>query len=54
MKIRYDQLGQRIIIGQTKLTRRGTVLVELAGLLLALLLIGTAGGIELGSIDLGF
>lgn len=52
MRIRYDQLGQKIIIGNTKLTRRGTILVELAGLVLALVLIGFAGGVELGTIKL--
>lgn len=52
MRIKYDSLGQRIIIGQTRLTRRGTILVELVGILLALALIGLAGGVELGTINL--
>jgi hypothetical protein len=52
MIIKYDSFGKRLVIGNTKLTRRGTVLVELAGLVLALVLIGFAGGVELGTIKL--
>jgi hypothetical protein len=52
MKITYDQWGQRLTIGSWKLTKRGTKLVELLGLLIALALIGWAGGVELGTINL--
>jgi hypothetical protein len=52
MRIKYDQFSQRLVIGNTRLTRRGTILVELAGLVLAFLLIGFAGGVELGTIKL--
>jgi hypothetical protein len=52
MIIKYDSFGQRLVIGNTRLTRRGTILVELAGLVLAFLLIGFAGGVELGTIKL--
>ena len=50
MKIKYDYIGERIVIGNTKLTRRGTVLVELFGIVLVFLLVGFAGGVELGTI----
>jgi hypothetical protein len=50
LKIKYDYIGERIVIGNTKLTRRGTVLVELFGIVLVFLLVGFAGGVELGTI----
>jgi hypothetical protein len=52
MKISYNPLDNKLTIGTWKLTRLGTTLVELAGLVLVLALIGFAGGLELGTIKL--
>jgi hypothetical protein len=52
MKISYNPLDNKLTIGNWRLTRLGTTLVELAGLVLVLALIGLAGGIELGTINL--
>lgn len=54
MKISWNELDNKITIGDWKLTTLGTLLVEALFLLGVLALIGLAGGIETGSIDFPF
>lgn len=52
--IKYNELDNRLTIGNWRLTNLGTLLVEALFLLGVLALIGIAGGIETGSIDFPF
>jgi hypothetical protein len=46
MKIKYNEFDNKLTIGEWKLTRRGTLIVEALFLLALLALVGFAGYIE--------
>lgn len=54
MKIKFNEFDNTLMIGDWKLTRRGTLILEALFLLGILALIGFAGGVETGSIDFPF